>query len=185
MGLFRAQVEVAQRAIVARCRHRLGDQILQRGANLAHLTVIGLVELERKLRLGLLLLRLVGNVLVVVIRRVHTTARTGGVVAFVLLESGGKTRGAVWSGGKGITIGIVLREGALQVVFLLVQRSSQTSDADVVVLVAIAIRSGAYGRSDHPGYDAIPPDRLSVGMMMLLTGGWLLLVVRIRLRGAS
>lgn len=182
MVLFRAQVEVAQRAIVARCRHRLGDQILQRGANLAHLTVIGFVELERKLRLGLLLLR---NMLMVVIRRVHTTARTGGVVAFVLFESGGKTRGTVRSGGESITIGIILREGALQVVFLLVQRCSQTSDANVVVLVAIAIRSGAYGRSDHSGRDAIPLDRLSVGMMMMLTGGWLVLVVRIRLRGAS
>lgn len=100
--LLRAQVDVAQGTIVTRGRHRLGDQILQRGAHLAHLAVIGLVEFKRKLRLGLLLM---GNVLVVVIRRIHTTARAGRVVAFVLFEGGRKTRGTVRSGGKSLKLG--------------------------------------------------------------------------------
>lgn len=86
----------------------------------------------------------------VVIWGIHATARTGRVVAFVFLESGRKTRGTMRSGGEGITIGIVLREGALHVMLLLVQRRSQTADANVVI-VRMSIGIGAPGSDDRSG----------------------------------
>uniref|UniRef100_A0A8D8KCA2 (northern house mosquito) hypothetical protein n=1 Tax=Culex pipiens TaxID=7175 RepID=A0A8D8KCA2_CULPI len=132
--LFRAQMDVGQRAVVvARRRNGLREQVLKGRAHLPDLAAVGFVKVER-LRgggSGLLLRR--GRMLVVVVRRVHAAAGTGRVVALVLLERRRKTVGAVLVfRGEGITIGIVLRAGSVKLALLLVQCRGQTAHADVV-----------------------------------------------------
>lgn len=138
--LFRAQVDVGQRAVIARRRHRLREQILERSAHLPDLTAVGFVELEGKfgLRCGLRLLLGFG-MLVVVIGRVHAATGTGRVVALVLFQRGRKTGRAVVFRGEGITIDIILRARSVKVFLLLVQCRGQTTHTDIDILRLLAL----------------------------------------------